>query len=102
MVLARHKWTQGDGLKVSPIVMVAELRDDHERLTGLIADAAWARAANRPGSDTPPSAIPTRRKARREAVPGVRLCIACQELQDEEQAGSSGYNRRGSKDSQLR
>lgn len=41
-------------------------------------------------------------QARREAVPGVRLCVACQEAQDREQAGYSGYNRRGSKDSQLR
>ncbi len=41
-------------------------------------------------------------QARREAVPGVRLCIACQEAQDQSEAGFSGYNRRGSKDSQLR
>lgn len=41
-------------------------------------------------------------KARREAVPGVRLCIHCQEAQDLEQTGNTGYNRRGSKDSQLR
>lgn len=41
-------------------------------------------------------------EARRKAVPGVRLCIACQEAHDREQSGSSGYNRRGSKDSQLR
>ena len=40
--------------------------------------------------------------ARREAVPGVRLCIACQAARDEEEAGHAGYNRRGSKDSQLR
>jgi phage/conjugal plasmid C-4 type zinc finger TraR family protein len=40
--------------------------------------------------------------ARRKAVPGVRLCIACQELHDREQRAASGYNRRGSKDSQLR
>ena len=40
--------------------------------------------------------------ARRKAVPGVRLCIACQELQDREQGAAGGYNRRGSKDSQLR
>jgi len=39
--------------------------------------------------------------ARREAVPGVRLCIECQRAQDETTAYSS-YNRRGSKDSQLR
>jgi phage/conjugal plasmid C-4 type zinc finger TraR family protein len=40
--------------------------------------------------------------ARREAVPGVRLCIACQTAQDKEVVNTSGYNRRGSKDSQLR
>ena len=44
-------------------------------------------------------AIPT---ARRQAMPGVRLCIACQEAMDREQAAVAGYNRRGSKDSQLR
>ena len=41
-------------------------------------------------------------QARRKAIPGVRLCVACQETRDAEQTGSSGYNRRGSKDSQLR
>jgi len=41
-------------------------------------------------------------EARRKAVPGVRLCIACQEQHDKEAATFSGYNRRGSKDSQLR
>ena len=41
-------------------------------------------------------------EARRKAVPGVRLCVACQEAADQEQAAFAGYNRRGSKDSQLR
>ncbi|MGQ4583408.1 DksA/TraR family C4-type zinc finger protein [Lysobacter sp. F60174L2] len=41
-------------------------------------------------------------EARREAVPGVRLCITCQEAEDREQGIAAGYNRRGSKDSQLR
>jgi len=40
--------------------------------------------------------------ARREAVPGVRLCVTCQAEHDREVAKFSGYNRRGSKDSQLR
>ena len=39
--------------------------------------------------------------ARRKALPGVRLCVPCQEAHDAE-AGFAGYNRRGSKDSQLR
>jgi phage/conjugal plasmid C-4 type zinc finger TraR family protein len=41
-------------------------------------------------------------EARRKAMPGVRLCVACQETLDREEAGMAGYNRRGSKDSQLR
>ncbi|MDZ4731415.1 MAG: DksA/TraR family C4-type zinc finger protein [Xanthomonadales bacterium] len=41
-------------------------------------------------------------QARREAVPGVRYCIVCQEVMDREQANAGGSNRRGSKDSQLR
>ncbi|MGH8316504.1 MAG: DksA/TraR family C4-type zinc finger protein [Steroidobacteraceae bacterium] len=39
---------------------------------------------------------------RRKAILGVRLCIACQEAADREATQFSGYNRRGSKDSQLR
>ncbi len=42
-------------------------------------------------------------QARRDAIPGVRLCVSCQDAQDREAAAQfSGYNRRGSKDSQLR
>ena len=41
-------------------------------------------------------------QARREAVKGVRLCIQCQSEQDRQTSQSAGYNRRGSKDSQLR
>lgn len=40
-------------------------------------------------------------QARREALPGVRLCVACQSARDEDEAFSP-FNRRGSKDSQLR
>jgi len=45
------------------------------------------------------AAIPA---ARREAVPGVRLCVACQEAEDAQARSAILYNRRGSKDSQLR
>ncbi|MGM0517922.1 MAG: DksA/TraR family C4-type zinc finger protein [Pseudomonadota bacterium] len=41
-------------------------------------------------------------EARRRAVPGVRLCVGCQSERDEQTASTSPYNRRGSKDSQLR
>ncbi|MAD75309.1 MAG: hypothetical protein CML20_11055 [Rheinheimera sp.] len=39
---------------------------------------------------------------RRKAVPGVRLCIACQEAVEKNRTTAGGMNRRGSKDSQLR
>ena len=45
------------------------------------------------GEDIPP--------ARRQAVPGVRRCVACQSARDARPA-SFGINRRGSKDSQLK
>ena len=35
-------------------------------------------------------------------IPGVRLCVVCQEAADQEEQGAGLYNRRGSKDSQLR
>ena len=39
--------------------------------------------------------------ARRAAIKGVRYCIVCQAELDEQRSASL-YNRRGSKDSQLR
>jgi phage/conjugal plasmid C-4 type zinc finger TraR family protein len=41
-------------------------------------------------------------EARRQAMPGVRLCLACQTAADADAKNFTGYNRRGSKDSQLR
>lgn len=41
-------------------------------------------------------------EARRTAIPGVRLCVACQSGRDKAWRPSAGINRRGSKDSQLR
>lgn len=41
-------------------------------------------------------------QARREAIPGVRLCIHYQQEKDLQKPDYTGYNRRGSKDSQLR
>ncbi len=40
--------------------------------------------------------------ARRKAIPGVCLCVQCQSEFETRQATSTGYNRRGSKDSQLK
>lgn len=41
-------------------------------------------------------------EARRAAFNGVRLCVSCQDALDRDMAKFAGYNRRGSKDSQLR
>ncbi|WP_297803106.1 DksA/TraR family C4-type zinc finger protein [Arenimonas sp. GDDSR-1] len=62
------------------------------------ARAKLARGQSLTNCEECDAAIP---EARRMAVPGVRLCIECQRMQDADTA-HSGYNRRGSKDSQLR
>ena len=41
-------------------------------------------------------------EARRTAIPGVRLCVNCQSELEKRQTTPTGFNRRGSKDSQLR
>ena len=41
-------------------------------------------------------------QARREAVPGVQLCLDCQQASDKAWRPHAGINRRGSKDSQLK
>lgn len=41
-------------------------------------------------------------EARRKAVPGVRRCVGCQSEADGRYVDHSPYNRRGSKDSQLK
>jgi phage/conjugal plasmid C-4 type zinc finger TraR family protein len=45
------------------------------------------------------TAIP---ELRRMAVPGVRLCVSCQSALEKQQTTHAGFNRRGSKDSQLK
>ena len=43
--------------------------------------------------------IPERRQI---AIPGVKLCIECQQERDGAYKARGGFNRRGSKDSQLK
>lgn len=72
----------------------ASLADEIKRARGQLPQGESASECDDCGA-----AIP---EARRQAIPGVRRCVACQEAEDEEQASTAGYNRRGSKDSQLR
>jgi len=41
-------------------------------------------------------------EARRQALPGVKLCIDCQQERDGAYKARGGINRRGSKDSQMK
>lgn len=41
-------------------------------------------------------------EARRQAIPGVQYCIACQQSLEQQRHTLELFNRRGSKDSQLR
>ena len=41
-------------------------------------------------------------RARQAALPGVRFCVTCQQELEKEHINLSGFNRRGSKDSQLK
>ena len=41
-------------------------------------------------------------EARRKAIPGVRLCVGCPSELEKQETTFTGFNRRGSKDSQLR
>lgn len=76
-----------------------------EQIEATVSDAvARARSAAAAGPSLSHCAecgeeIPVRRQL---AVPGVRCCVGCQEILDGEVSVFSGYNRRGSKDSQLR
>lgn len=77
----------------------------NEQIEATVKDAilhARSRLPQGPGAshcDTCGAPIP---EARRRALPGVRLCVPCQEQRDKDDAPVAGYNRRGSKDSQLR
>ncbi len=41
-------------------------------------------------------------EARRRAIPAVKLCIDCQQGREHGAVARGGFNRRGSKDSQLK
>ena len=63
--------------------------------------AARARMPNGEAAEECDDCGETIPQKRREALPGVRTCLACQSLRDRS-VTHSAFNRRGSKDSQLR
>lgn len=70
------------------------VNDEIARVRGSIGKGASAEFCEECGEPIP--------QARRDAVPGVQFCLACQQARDKQHKGASLYNRRGSKDSQLR
>ena len=75
-----------------------------DQIDDTVADAVLAARARMPTGEGEPDCvvcgeeIPERR---RQALPGVRTCVACQSARDSRTV-TAGINRRGSKDSQLR
>lgn len=75
-----------------------------DQIDDTVADAVTAARARMPKGESETHCqecgdeIPERR---RQAVPGVKLCVACQSERDDRPV-AGGINRRGNKDSQLR
>ncbi|WP_376697125.1 DksA/TraR family C4-type zinc finger protein [Wenzhouxiangella sp. EGI_FJ10305] len=85
-------WSTDDGVQKQ---IDSTVEDGLERVRSRIPKGESRRDCAECGEPIP--------EARRKALPGVKLCVACQEDLDEAETKSfSGYNRRGSKDSQLR
>jgi phage/conjugal plasmid C-4 type zinc finger TraR family protein len=72
----------------------ASVEDAVERVRSRLPKGESAKSCRECGASIP--------EPRRQAIPGVRLCVACQEEADHKSSSAAGYNRRGSKDSQLR
>ena len=75
-----------------------------DQIDDTIKDALLRARANLPegeGSDECEECGEEIPEARRNALPGVRTCIVCQSQRDARRV-TAGFNRRGSKDSQLR
>src|SRR5579862_17810 len=68
----------------------ATIKDSIRRARSALADGPSLKFCAQCGTDIP--------QARRDAVPGVRLCLNCQSEKDRTRATFAGYNRRGSKD----
>ncbi|MBS8241348.1 DksA/TraR family C4-type zinc finger protein [Marinobacter lipolyticus] len=72
----------------------ASVEDEVKRARSQLGSGESALHCDECGCDIP--------EARRKAIPGVRLCIACQSALEKQETNAGGINRRGSKDSQLR
>lgn len=77
----------------------------HDQIDATVRDAiarARSRLPSGPGRERCEHCDEPIPEARRRAMPGVRLCVTCQQASDQAPRPGVGINRRGSKDSQLR
>ncbi|MBP2279529.1 phage/conjugal plasmid C-4 type zinc finger TraR family protein [Psychrobacter sp. PL15] len=78
---------------------------EHEQMDATVSDALDRVRSSLPKGESAElcdecgNAIP---EARRIAVPGVQHCVGCQTELEQEARAAELFNRRGSKDSQLR
>ncbi len=82
----------GDGAEQEQ--MLHSIEDEVARVRALLPRGESSPVCEECGEEIP--------AARRKALPGVRLCVECQNERDREQAAAGPYNRKGNKDSQLR
>ena len=79
--------------------------DVQEQIDASVSDAVKLARSRLPAGESPThcdaceAPLP---EARRQAVPGVRLCVDCQSALEKQQDAPALFNRRGSKDSQLK
>lgn len=75
-----------------------------DQIDDTVQDAVMSARARMPGGEGAKHCEDCCEKipeGRRRALPGVRTCVQCQSVRDTRPV-TSGFNRRGSKDSQLR
>ncbi|MDN3516934.1 DksA/TraR family C4-type zinc finger protein [Aquisalimonas lutea] len=77
----------------------------HEQIESSVAEAVEHARSRLPAGESRSHCLECEAlipEARRRAIPGVQLCVACQSEADARDRQVGHYNRRGSKDSQLR
>jgi phage/conjugal plasmid C-4 type zinc finger TraR family protein len=90
-----------------PVMAVGWSRDGavQDQIDASVKDAvkrARSRLAEGKGAEVCERCEAPISEARRKAIPGVRLCVDCQTAAEKQETPFTGYNRRGSKDSQLK
>ena len=84
-------WTRDGGIQDQ---IDASIDDAVKRARSRIGSGESAAICDDCGDAIPPE--------RRQAIPGIRLCVKCQSALEKQETDTGGINRRANKDSQLR